>query len=100
MAEPKSRFDIVLREMAVVDRDAFCVVDLRVRLRLGNDVGLRIVTLLLSDGIHQAARGVDLPVEDINESGTELLAGEVGPENGCDVWMVDPFLRGGVNFEV
>ena len=38
-----------------------------------------------------------MPLEDVDEGGTELLSAEFGPKDGSSVWVVNPGLRESVH---
>lgn len=83
--------DVVLVEGAVVDEEALGEVVLREGTGLGAGVEEGAEVFLgVRDGVGQAAAGVDVAVEDVDEGVAGFLAGQAGEEDGCDVGVVDP----------
>lgn len=83
--------DLVVVEGAVVDEEALGEVVLREGAGLGARVEQGAEVLLgVRDGVGEAAAGVDVAVEDVDEGVAGFLAGQAGEEDGCDVGVVDP----------
>ena len=77
--------------MAVVDIERVRVRELDIAIALVHDVRA-VVLPSLRDGVWQPAAWVDLPEQDVDQRVAALLAGQVGPDHGGDVGVIDPWL--------
>lgn len=90
MAEPITWRDVVFLEPSVVNGYAFGIVDLRVRLWLGDDIWLSVVRDIACNRVGQSSGRVHVAIQNIDKRVTELLTTKIGPNNCCDIWMIDP----------
>ena len=87
------RLDVLLVKVTVVDVEAFRVVDLGSGgVRRVHDIGW-VVAALLGDGEGKTTGRIDVTVKNVDKAVAALRAGHASPNDGGDVFIVDPLLN-------